>query len=72
MGADRIRRAMDAGKRWAEDQFAHGIEITAASAEEAAKKKFHHLGMQYLFVSSALDLLLQEEARSGARPQNAA
>lgn len=72
MRANRIRLAMDAGKGWAEDQLEHGIEITAASAEEVAKKKFSHLGMQYLFVSSALDRLLQEEARSGARPQNAA
>jgi hypothetical protein len=72
MGADRIRRAMNAGKRWAADQIKRGIEITAESSEQAAKDKYDHLGMQYLFMTSALELLFENEAKSANRPQNAA
>jgi hypothetical protein len=55
---DRIRIAMDAGKRWAEQQMKNGIEITPSSAEVAAHEKFAHAGSQHLFLCSALDVAL--------------
>jgi hypothetical protein len=58
MRRDRIRIAMDAGKRWAEQQMKNGIEITPAAAEEAALEKFTHAGSQHLFLCSALDVAL--------------
>ena len=58
MKRDRIRIAMDAGKRWAEQQMKNGLAITASSAEEAAHEKFTHAGSQHLFLSSALDVAL--------------
>jgi hypothetical protein len=62
MRRDRIGIAMDAGKRWAEQQIKNGIEITPASAEEAAHEKFTHAGSQHLFLCSALDVALLNEA----------
>jgi len=73
MGADRIRRAMNAGRRWATEQLKQGHEITPASTEDAAKNKYDHLGMQYLFMTSALEVLLDTEAkRSSEASKNAA
>lgn len=72
MGTDRIRRAMNAGKRWAADQLKRGIEITAESAEEAAREKYSHLGMQHLFMTAAFELLLEIEPNPADTPKNAA
>jgi hypothetical protein len=58
MRRDRIRIAMDAGERWAEQQMKNGIAITPSSAEEAAHEKFTHAGSQYLFLCSALEVAL--------------
>ena len=58
MRRDRIRIAMGAGKRWAEQQMKNGIAITPSSAEEAAHEKFTHGGSQHLFLCSALDVAL--------------
>lgn len=73
MRRDRIRIAMDAGKRWAEQQQKGGLEVTPASAEEAARERFTHMGLQHLFFCSALDrALLLEAVEDGApRPQDA-
>lgn len=72
MGNDRIRRAMNAGKRWAADQQEQGHEITPESVEAAAREKYSHFGMQYLFMTSALEVVLEQEAKPANRPKNAA
>lgn len=69
MRRDRIRIAMDAGKRWAEQQIKNGIEITLTSAEEAAREKFTHMGSQHLFLTSALDVALVHGAREAETNQ---
>lgn len=69
MRRDRIRTAMDAGKRWADEQMKRGIEVTPSSAEEAAHKKFNHAGSQHLFWCSALDTALLRGGVEGDAPQ---
>ena len=63
MGVTRIRQAMNAGKRWAEKQLKDGIEITPTSADQAAHEEYSHLGFRHLFMTSALEVLLQTEAQ---------
>jgi hypothetical protein len=63
VGVTRIRQAMNAGRRWAETQLKHGIEITPSSADEAAHEKYAHLGFQQLFMTSALEVLLEQQAQ---------
>lgn len=60
MRRSRIRIAMDAGKRWAEQQLKSGINVTPSSVEEAASQKFTHMGSRHLFCCAALDTALQE------------
>jgi hypothetical protein len=72
MRRSRIRIAMDAGKRWAEQQLKSGINVTPSSAEEAANQKFTHMGSRHLFWCAALDTALQENpgkiAKNISRP----
>ena len=63
MGVTRIRQAMSAGKRWAETQLKNGIEITPSSADQAAHEKYSHLGFRHLFMTSALEVLLETQAQ---------
>ncbi len=63
MGVTRIRRAMNAGTRWAEAQLKAGIPITPDSAEKAAREKFSYAGLQHLFVISAFEVVLQAESK---------
>lgn len=63
MGVTRIRQAMNAGKRWAENQLKNGIEITPSSAHQAAHEKYSHLGFRHLFMTSALEVMPQTEAQ---------
>jgi hypothetical protein len=68
MGVDHVRRAMNAGRRWAEEQLKLGREITPDAAEQAALERFQHRGSQYVFLASALDVLcrVDEQARKSA------
>lgn len=65
MATDRIRRAMNAGKRWATQQLRSGIEITPTSAEQAARKYSPQMGSQHLFIISALEVLFEAESAAG-------
>lgn len=62
MVPDHIGRAMKAGKRWATEQLKQELEITPASAEQAAQERFGHKGLQHLFIISALEILLEAES----------
>jgi hypothetical protein len=62
LATDRIRRAMNAGKRWATQQLKQEIEITPSSAEQAAQEHFQHKGLQHLFIISALEILFEAES----------
>ncbi|MFC5862088.1 hypothetical protein ACFPT7_07270 [Acidicapsa dinghuensis] len=62
MVADRIRRAMNAGRRWATQQLKGGKEITPHSAEQAARNYSKHQGSQHLFIISALEILFEAES----------
>lgn len=70
MGVDHIRRAMNAGSRWAEKQLSAGVSITPEAVEKAAADRFDHRGSQYLFVTSALDVLQQWEAQAANLEQH--
>ena len=70
MGVTRIRQAMNAGRRWAEEQRKNGIEITESSADQAAHEKYSHLGFRHLFMTSALEVLLQTEAQVTSEAQS--
>ena len=59
MADDRIRRAMNAGKHWALEQVEPGVEVTPSLAENAARNRFRHLGLQHLFIISAFDVLFE-------------
>ena len=65
MADDRIRRAMNAGKRWALEQVEAGVVITPSLAENAARNRFRHLGLQHLFIISALDVLFEVGSAAG-------
>ncbi|MBB6144314.1 hypothetical protein HNQ77_002266 [Silvibacterium bohemicum] len=69
MGVTRIRQAMNAGKRWAEKQQKDGIEIDPSSAEQAAQEKYSHAGFQHLFITSALEVLLDIETQAPQQAQ---
>jgi hypothetical protein len=58
MRNDRIGKALDAGRRWAEKQLEDGIEITPSSTLEAAQQQFEHVGSRELFWRAALDTAL--------------
>ena len=70
MGVTRIRQAMNAGRRWAEKQLKDGIEITPASADQAAHEKYSHLGVRHLFMTAALEVLLQTEEQVTSEVQS--
>jgi len=70
MGVTRIRQAMNAGKRWAETQLKNGIEITPSSADQAAHEKYSHFGFQHLFMTSALEVLLETQAQVPSEAQS--
>ena len=65
MAVDRIRRAMNAGRRWATRQLKDGIEITPSVAEKAAQDSFRHKGLQHLFIIAALEALFEAESAAG-------
>jgi hypothetical protein len=65
MAIDRIRRAMNAGRRWARRQLKEGIEITPSTTEKAAQDSFEHRGLQHLFVIAALEVLFDAESAAG-------
>ncbi len=65
MAIDRIRRAMNAGRRWARRQLKDGIEITPSTAEKAAQDGFQHRGLQHLFIIAALEVLFDAESAAG-------
>ncbi len=69
MGVTRIRQAMDAGRRWAETQLKNGIEITPSFADQAAQEKYSHFGFQHLFLTSALEVLLETQAQVTSEAQ---
>ncbi len=62
MKSDRIRIAINAGRRWAEQEIESGSNITPSSARAAAETKFEHLGSRELFCRSALDTALLKGA----------
>lgn len=62
MAADRIRRAMNAGRRWAKQQLKDCKAITPHSAEQAARSYSRHQGSQHLFIISALEILFEAES----------
>ena len=70
MPADRIRRAMNAGKLWATQQLKGGVELTPASAEEAARRRFRHVGLQHLFIISAIEVLFSAEPSATVRTES--
>jgi hypothetical protein len=65
MASDRIRRAMNAGRRWARRQLKDGIEITPSATEKAAQESFQHKGLQHLFIIAALEVLFEGESAAG-------
>jgi hypothetical protein len=65
MAIDRIGKAMNAGKQWAKRQIKDGVEITPPAAEKAAQDRFNHVGLQHLFIISALEVLFEAEGKSG-------
>ncbi len=69
MGVTRIRQAMNAGKRWAEERLKNGIEITPSSAEQAAHAKYSQLGFRHLFMTSALEVLQETEGQATSKAQ---
>jgi hypothetical protein len=69
MGVTRIRQAMNAGKRWADKQRKNGIEITPSSAYQAAQETYSHAGFRHLFMTSALEVLLETEALAAPEAQ---
>ncbi len=62
MAIDRIRRAMNAGRRWARRQLKAGIEITPSATEKAAQSSFQQKGLQHLFIIAALEVLFDAES----------
>lgn len=64
MAIDGIGKAMNAGKRWARRQIKDGVEITPPAAEKAAQDRFRHVGLQHLFIISALEVLFEAESVS--------
>lgn len=58
MKSDRIRRALAAGRRWAERELKSGTRITADSAIAAAAR-YDHRGSRELFCRAALDVALR-------------
>lgn len=65
MAADRIGRAMNAGRRWVRQQMKDGIEITPSTAEKAAQDSFQHRGLQHLFIIAALEVLFDADSAAG-------
>ena len=65
MAIDRIRSAMNAGRRWAKRQLKNGVEITPTAAEKAAQDRFQHRGLQHLFIIAALEVLFEAESAAG-------
>lgn len=65
MAIDRIRKAMNAGRRWARRQVKDGSEITPSTAEKAAQDSFEHRGLQHLFIVAALEVLFEAESAAG-------
>lgn len=61
MAYRKIDQAMSKGKRWAEEQLKAGIRITPNMVEQAAARAFQHRGQQYLFVTSAMEALLEKD-----------
>lgn len=70
MGITRVRRAMNAGKRWAEKQLNNGIEITPSSIEQAAREQYSHVRFRHLFMTSALEVVQQAESQVEPQLQN--
>lgn len=65
MAIDRIGKAVKTGKRWAKCQIDAGAEITPFTAEKAAQDHFSHVGLQYLFIVAALEVLFEAESAAG-------
>ncbi len=65
MAIDRVRGAMNAGRRWARRQLKDGIEITPSATEKAAQGSFQHKGLQHLFIIAALEVLFEAESAAG-------
>ena len=65
MATDRIRKAINAGRRWARRQLKDGVEITPSTTEKAAQDSFEHRGLQHLFVIAALEVLFEVESAAG-------
>lgn len=59
MALSKIARAMKRGKCWAEEQVKAGKNITPDSIEQAAMETYDHLGYRYLFMTSALEVVLE-------------
>jgi hypothetical protein len=65
MAIDRIRRAMNAGRRWARRQLKDGIEMTPSVTEKAAQGSSQHKGLQHLFIIAALEVLFEADSAAG-------
>ena len=61
MAYRKIEQAMRKGKRWAEERLQSGGTVTPELVEQAAAEAFQHLGQQYLFMTSAMEVVLDRE-----------
>ena len=62
MAYRKIDQAMRRGKRWAEEQVKSGVVITPELVEKAASEAFQHIGQQYLFMTSAMEVVLEQHS----------
>ncbi len=62
MAYRKIDQAMRRGKRWAEEQIKAGVAITPDLVEKAASEAFQHVGQQYLFMTSAMEVMLEHDS----------
>lgn len=61
MAYRKIAQAMSRGRKWAEEQLRTGGDITPEMLEQAASEAFHHRGQQYVFTTSAMEVLLEKD-----------
>ena len=64
MAYRKIEHAMRKGRRRAEEQFKAGVRITPELVERAAAQASQHRGQQYLFMTSAMEVVLEKGGTS--------
>lgn len=70
MALSKIARAMKRGRNWAEEQLEAGESITPDSIEQAATGIYDHLGHRYLFMTSALEVILERTSKQSFTTPN--